>query len=76
MLRNFDPIEFIIIIVPLLIAVTAHEYAHGYAALKWGDPTAKDSGRLSLNPLKHLDLFGSFILPLMLLVLEYIVLLI
>ena len=66
MLPNFNLIEFIVIIVPLLIAVTAHEYAHGYAALKLGDATAKDAGRLSLNPVRHLDMVGSFILPLIL----------
>jgi Zn-dependent protease len=66
MLQNFNPIEFIIIILPLLFAVTAHEYAHGYAAFKLGDSTAKDAGRLSLNPVRHLDMVGSFILPLIL----------
>ncbi len=66
MLPNFNPIEFIIIIIPLLIAVTAHEYAHGYAAFKLGDTTAKDAGRLSINPVRHLDMVGSFILPLIL----------
>ncbi len=66
MLPNFPVIEFIIIIIPLLIAVTAHEYAHGFAAFKLGDTTAKDAGRLSLNPVRHLDVFGSFILPLIL----------
>ncbi len=66
MLTNFNLIEFISIIVPLLFAVTAHEYAHGYAAFILGDSTAKDAGRLSLNPVRHLDLVGSFILPLIL----------
>ena len=66
MLTNFNLIEFINIIVPLLFAVTAHEYAHGYAAFILGDSTAKNAGRLSLNPLKHLDMVGSFILPLIL----------
>jgi len=66
MLANFNLIEFINIIVPLLFAVTAHEYAHGYAAFILGDSTAKNAGRLSLNPLKHLDMVGSFILPLIL----------
>jgi Zn-dependent protease len=66
MLQNFNLIEFIIIILPLLFAVTAHEYAHGYAAFKLGDSTAKDAGRLSLNPVRHLDMVGSFILPLIL----------
>lgn len=63
---NFNPLEFIIIIIPLLFAVTAHEVAHGYVAFKMGDPTAKDAGRLSLNPIRHLDIFGSFVLPMIL----------
>jgi len=43
----------------LLIALTVHEYAHGWVADKMGDPTARYSGRLSLNPLAHIDLFGT-----------------
>jgi len=54
-------------IVPLLFAVTIHEVAHGWVANRLGDPTAKLSGRLSLNPIKHLDVMGSFLLPLLLL---------
>lgn len=42
-----------------LIALTVHEFSHGYAAYRLGDPTAKNYGRLSLNPLKHLDPFGA-----------------
>ena len=53
-------------ILPLIIAVTLHEVAHGYAALKMGDHTARLAGRLTLNPIKHLDLFGSLLLPLIL----------
>jgi len=53
-------------IVPLVFAVTIHEVAHGYAALRMGDPTAKSAGRLTLNPISHFDLFGSLILPLLL----------
>jgi Zn-dependent protease len=64
MFQNFNPVEIIIIILPLLIAVTIHEVAHGYAALKMGDPTAKLAGRLTLNPIRHLDVFGSLLLPL------------
>lgn len=45
-------------------ALVFHEVAHGFAAYKLGDPTAKAAGRLSLNPLKHIDLFGTVILPL------------
>jgi len=50
----------------LLFSVIAHELAHGYVAYSLGDPTAKYEGRLTLNPLKHLDPFGSIILPLLL----------
>lgn len=53
-------------VIPLLLAVTLHEVAHGYAALKMGDPTAKLAGRLTLNPIKHIDPFGSVVLPLLL----------
>ncbi|MCP4349227.1 MAG: site-2 protease family protein [Desulfobacterales bacterium] len=53
-------------IVPLLFAVTIHEVAHGYVAYRMGDDTAMQAGRLTLNPIKHLDLFGSFIIPLVL----------
>lgn len=48
----------------LLFSVIAHEYAHGYAALKQGDPTAKALGRLTWNPVKHIDPFMTVILPL------------
>jgi Zn-dependent protease len=48
----------------LLYSVIIHEVAHGIAALYLGDPTAKYAGRLNLNPIKHLDLMGSFIVPL------------
>lgn len=47
----------------LIFSVIVHENAHGLAALALGDPTAKKAGRLSLNPLKHIDPFGSVILP-------------
>jgi len=50
----------------LIIAVTIHEYAHGWVAYKLGDPTAKYMGRLTLNPIAHIDPFGTIILPAML----------
>ncbi len=50
----------------LIMSVILHEYAHGWVAYKLGDYTAKDAGRLTLNPMAHLDLFGSIILPLLL----------
>ncbi len=58
--------QIVIMIVPLLFAVTIHEVAHGFVAWKMGDNTARAMGRLSLNPIKHLDFFGSLILPLLL----------
>src|SRR5205085_6044594 len=51
----------------LLFSVIAHEYAHGYAALKQGDPTAQQLGRLTWNPVKHIDPFMTILLPLVLL---------
>jgi Zn-dependent protease len=54
----------------LLVCVIPHEVAHGYVAWKLGDPTAKAAGRLTLNPIKHLDPVGSVILPLGLLLLQ------
>lgn len=50
----------------LLVSITIHEFSHGWVAYKLGDPTAKYSGRLTLNPLAHIDPVGTIILPLML----------
>jgi len=55
---------FIVAFPALLFAMIAHEYAHGYAALKQGDPTAYQLGRLTWNPIKHIDPFMSILLPL------------
>jgi len=54
----------------LIIAITIHECAHGWVAYKLGDPTAKYMGRLTLNPIAHIDPFGTIILPLMLVMLR------
>lgn len=59
-------VDFIFQIAVLIMSVVIHEVSHGYAANFLGDPTAKYEGRLTLNPLKHLDPFGSVILPLLL----------
>ncbi len=58
--------EFIFQIAILIMSVVIHEVSHGYMANYLGDPTAKLEGRLTLNPIKHLDLFGSIILPMIL----------
>lgn len=56
-------IQRLIIALPvLLIAITFHELAHGYVAYRLGDPTAKNQGRLTLNPIKHLDALGTLTL--------------
>ena len=59
---TFDPqkiLEILICIPIVLLSLSVHEVAHGYAAYKFGDPTAKNFGRLSLNPLKHIDPIGA-----------------
>jgi Zn-dependent protease len=53
--------------IPVIFAITVHEAAHGYAARHFGDNTAWMLGRITLNPFKHIDLFGTILLPLMLL---------
>ena len=53
-------------LVPLVIAIVFHEVAHGLVARRLGDPTAEQKGRLTLNPIRHIDPFGTLILPMML----------
>ena len=53
-------------IVPLVFAIVLHEIAHGWVAHAFGDPTAKEQGRLTLNPIRHVDPFGTIILPMVL----------
>ncbi|HST06549.1 MAG TPA: site-2 protease family protein [Gemmatimonadaceae bacterium] len=60
--RSFE--QFILVAPVLLFSMVAHEYAHGYAALKQGDTTAYSLGRLTWNPIPHIDLFMTILLPL------------
>ena len=55
------------LVLPVVIAVTFHEAAHGFVAYRLGDDTARQAGRVTFNPLKHIDLFGTIILPALLL---------
>jgi len=55
---------FIFVLPIFLVSLTVHEYAHGWMAYRYGDDTAKRMGRLTLNPLAHISLFGTIILPL------------
>jgi Zn-dependent protease len=60
--------ELIIRIVALVFSIIIHEVAHAYVAYRLGDPTARDANRLTLNPLAHIDLMGSILLPLFLII--------
>jgi Zn-dependent protease len=57
-----DPVTFFLVSIPLLYSVIIHELAHGWVAYRMGDPTAQMAGRLTLNPLKHLDPIGTLML--------------
>lgn len=57
--------DFLFIVIVLVMSVVVHEVSHGYMALALGDPTAKYQGRLTLNPISHLDPVGSVLVPLM-----------
>ncbi|RMH72466.1 MAG: site-2 protease family protein [Gemmatimonadetes bacterium] len=60
MLDNFSLERLVLITPPILLALTVHEFAHAWSAYKLGDPTAKNEGRLTLNPLHHMDPIGTF----------------
>ncbi len=62
--------EMVIQIAALVFSIIIHEVAHGYVAYRLGDPTARDANRLTLNPLPHIDLMGSIILPLFLVIMN------
>ncbi|UCC11840.1 MAG: site-2 protease family protein [candidate division WOR-3 bacterium] len=51
-------VSYLLFIPPILLIITIHEYAHGYIALRMGDPTAQLAGRLTFNPIKHIDILG------------------
>jgi Zn-dependent protease len=56
-------VQVALAVIPAILAITLHEAAHGYAALALGDDTARQAGRLSLNPLRHVDRVGTILLP-------------
>ncbi len=62
------PVDTIFYIVVLIFSIIVHEISHGFMAERFGDHTARFAGRLTLNPLRHLDLFGSIVLPLLLII--------
>jgi Zn-dependent protease len=63
-----DATNAIFFVAILIMSVVIHEISHGFVALRFGDKTALYAGRLTLNPLKHLDIFGSIILPALLII--------
>lgn len=69
MMDNLTLIQRIVVwILPVVFAITVHEVAHGWVAKKFGDNTASQLGRLTLNPIKHVDLVGTLLLPGLLLI--------
>jgi Zn-dependent protease len=72
---DFDPSQvaqtLAIYALPVLFAITLHEAAHGYVARHFGDMTAHAQGRISLNPARHIDLIGTIVVPLAILLLSY-----
>ena len=65
------PAEILQVLLVLFLAVVFHEYAHGWTADKLGDPTARLAGRLSLNPIKHIDPIGMIVVPMVLRLLHF-----
>lgn len=69
MMDDLTLIQRIVVwILPVIFAITGHEVAHGWVAKKLGDKTASQQGRLTLNPIKHVDIFGTIIIPGLLLI--------
>jgi len=62
--------RFLLLIPPFIFAITIHEYAHGWVAERRGDPTARYMGRLTFNPIAHIDPFGTVLLPLALILIS------
>ncbi len=62
-METVDILEIIAVILALLLAIIGHEIMHGYVAYRYGDDTAKHQGRLSINPLVHIDLVGTILVP-------------
>lgn len=67
-MHDIDIVKVVASVIALAIAIIGHEIMHGYAAYRYGDTTAKDAGRLSLNPVVHIDPIGTIALPLILFV--------
>jgi Zn-dependent protease len=62
---QFDPVRIVIALVPMILSLSFHEFAHAFAAKMLGDDTAEKQGRLTLNPLVHIDPIGTLLIPVM-----------
>jgi Zn-dependent protease len=70
-MQELSPLQlFAVAVLPVLFAITVHEVAHGWVAKQFGDPTAQRLGRLTLNPIKHIDPVGTILVPGLLLLLK------
>jgi Zn-dependent protease len=65
MFEDFDLAQRVMILIPLLLSLTVHEWAHAWSAHRLGDDTARMQGRLTLNPIAHIDPIGTLVLPLL-----------
>jgi Zn-dependent protease len=65
MFQDFDLAQRLMILIPLLLSLTVHEWAHAWSAFRLGDDTAQKQGRLTLNPIVHIDPIGTLLLPLL-----------
>ena len=64
-MESIDILKMIAAVIALMVAIIGHEIMHGWVAYKFGDTTAKNAGRLSINPIVHIDMVGSIIVPVM-----------
>lgn len=62
-MEAFDPLKLVLVLVPMLLSLTVHEYFHAWMASRLGDDTARAAGRLTLNPLAHIDPIGTLLIP-------------
>lgn len=65
-MTDFNPLDFVLRLTVFALAISVHECAHGWMANRKGDPTARDAGRLTLNPIAHIDPVGTVIVPIVL----------
>jgi Zn-dependent protease len=63
-MQSFDMMKVLLVFIPMLLSLTVHEYAHAFVAHRLGDDTAKLMGRMTLNPISHLDPIGTVLIPL------------